>query len=186
MSHLQIDTPALLIDNKTVDSNISSMQQYADKHEVDLRPHTKTHKMPKLAERQKRAGAVGITVAKVGEAEVMAEAGLDDIFIANQIIGRSKVGRIRNLSEYINISFGVDSVYSVKEIDDVFDGADKKAEVLIEIEVGEKRSGIIEEHDFIELLEEIKNSTNVRFKGIFSHDGHTYKAATIDELKKTV
>ncbi|WP_462421067.1 alanine racemase [Salinicoccus sp. Marseille-QA3877] len=182
MSHTQLDTPALMIDNKILNRNIISMQDYADRHKVDLRPHTKTHKMPELAQRQKRAGAVGITVAKVGEAEVMAESGLDDIFIANQIIGKSKVERIRNLSKSISISFGVDSLYSVKEIDEVFEGADNKAQVLIEIEVGEKRSGIIEEHDFIELLKEIKNSENVSFKGVFSHDGHTYKAGTIDEL----
>lgn len=182
MGYTQIDTPALLIDKNILDSNISSMQKYSDKHKVDLRPHTKTHKMPKLAHKQKRAGAVGITVAKVGEAEVMADSGLNDIFIANQIIGRSKVERIRKLSESISISFGVDSVYSVREIDEVFEGAEKKAQVLIEIEVGEKRSGIIEESDFIELLDVVKNSENVRFKGVFSHDGHTYKAATIDEL----
>ncbi|WP_052255854.1 alanine racemase [Salinicoccus sp. YB14-2] len=184
MGHTQIDTPALLIDNTILNRNIDSMQQYADKHKVALRPHTKTHKMPKLAMKQKEAGAVGITVAKTGEAEVMAEAGLDDIFIANQIIGKSKVVRIRKLAESINISFGVDSIYSVEEVDEVFEGAEKKAEVLIEIEVGEKRSGIIEEQDFIELLDAIKNSMNVRFKGVFSHDGHTYKAATIDELKE--
>ncbi len=183
MSYRQIDTPALLIDNKILNRNIDAMQQYADEHKVDLRPHTKTHKMAELAIKQKKAGASGITVAKTGEAEVMAEAGIDDIFIANQVIGRAKVERIRKLSESINVSFGVDSIYSVKEIDEVFEGADKKAEVLIEIEVGEKRSGIIEEDDFIELLDAVKDSMNVRFKGVFSHDGHTYKAASVDKLK---
>lgn len=184
MAYTQIDTPALLIDNKILNRNIDSMQQYADEHKVNLRPHTKTHKMPELAKRQLEAGASGITVAKVGEAEVMAEAGLDDIFIANQVIGRTKLERIRKLSKSINISFGVDSIYSVEEIDEVFEGADNKAEVLIEIEVGEKRSGIIEEDDFIILLDAVKNSMNVSFKGVFSHDGHTYKAAAIDELKE--
>lgn len=184
MNDIQVDTPALLIDRKILKQNITSMQEYADRKGVNLRPHTKTHKMPKLAKMQMEAGAAGITVAKVGEAEVMAEAGIRDIFIANQIIGRSKVGRIRKLSESVSISFGVDSIYSVKEIDEVFEGADEKANVMIEIEVGEKRSGIIQPDDFTALLDEIKNSRNVSFKGVFSHDGHTYKAQTTDELKE--
>ncbi|CAM4168752.1 alanine racemase [Lacicoccus alkaliphilus] len=184
MKTMQVETPALLIDHKILKRNLTSMQGYADRSGVNLRPHTKTHKMPRLAKMQLEAGAAGVTVAKVGEAEIMAEAGIDDIFIANQIIGRSKVERIRRLTGAVNISFGVDSVYSVKEIDGVFEGADKKAEVLIEVEVGEKRSGIIMRNDFITLLDEIKNSRNVRFKGVFSHDGHTYKASTIDRLKE--
>ena len=184
MRDIQVDTPALLIDRKILRRNLTSMQEYADRSGVNLRPHTKTHKMPKLAKMQLEAGAAGITVAKVGEAEAMAEAGMDDIFIANQIIGRSKLERIRSLSGLVNVSFGVDSIYSVKEIEEVFEGADKKAEVLIEIEVGEKRSGVIRRDDFITLLDEINNSRNVRFKGVFSHDGHTYKAATIDLLKE--
>ncbi len=184
MKDIQLETPALLIDREILKRNIASMQAYADRSGVNLRPHTKTHKMPKLAKLQVEAGASGITVAKVGEAEVMAEAGIEDIFIANQIIGRPKVERIRKLSESVNISFGVDSIYSVKEIDGVFEGADKKAQVLIEIEVGEKRSGIIKQDDFTALLDAIKNSRNVSFRGVFSHDGHTYKAATIDILKE--
>ena len=85
----QLDTPSLLIDMDLVQSNITAMQKKADKYGVALRPHTKTHKMPELAKLQLAAGASGITVAKVGEAEVMAATGISDIFIANQIIGVS-------------------------------------------------------------------------------------------------
>ena len=97
---------------------------------------------------QEEMGATGIAVAKVGEAEVMARNGLKDIFIANEIVGKSKLERIRKLSETIDISFGIDSAYQVREIEEVFEGASKKAQVLVEIEVGEQRSGIIEEDDF--------------------------------------
>ena len=107
------------------------MSDYAGKQNVKLRPHTKTHKMPHIAMEQVRSGAEGITVAKVGEAEIMAIYGLDDIFIANQIAGRKKLERIRKLAEQINISFGVDSIHHIEEIDKVFEGAGKKAQVLI-------------------------------------------------------
>lgn len=91
MKGKDLDTPSLLIDREIMMDNINKMQAYANKYHVDLRPHTKTHKMPKLAKLQEEAGATGITVAKVGEAEVMAEHGLDDIFIANQIVGEVKL-----------------------------------------------------------------------------------------------
>jgi Predicted amino acid aldolase or racemase len=181
MNYKDIDTPALLIDETVLNKNLEYMGDYAKKQNVQLRPHTKTHKMPYLAMKQREHGATGITVAKVGEAEIMAVYGLKDIFIANQIVGKQKLERIKKLAEQINISFGVDSVHHIEEIDEVFEGADKKAQVLIEIEVGEERSGIIEEIDYKLLLNSIRASKNVELKGIFSHDGHTYKAVDKDD-----
>ncbi|MBD8069701.1 D-TA family PLP-dependent enzyme [Bacillus sp. PS06] len=184
MKYDEIDTPALLIDRDTMMGNLLSMQDYANKYNVHLRPHTKTHKMPKLASLQEELGAKGITVAKVGEAEVMAQNGLNNIFIANEIVGKTKLNRIRQLAETIDISFGIDNTYQVREIEDVFDGAKKKAQVLVEIEVGEQRSGIIEESDFHTLLECVKSCNNIELLGIFSHDGHSYKAENWDECKE--
>ena len=184
MKYFELDTPALLIDREIMMDNLRFMQNYANEHKVHLRPHTKTHKMPKLARLQEELGAVGITVAKVGEAEVMAKNGLKNIFIANEIVGKSKIQRIRKLAETIDISFGIDNIYQVTEIEEVFEGAEKKAQVLIEIEVGEQRSGIIEESDFRALLENVKACKHVELRGIFSHDGHSYKAENIDECKE--
>lgn len=184
MRFTELETPALLIDREIMMDNIKFMQNYANKYKVNLRPHTKTHKMPKLASLQEEAGAKGIAVAKVGEAEVMAKNGLNDIFIANEIVGESKLTRIRVLSKNISISFGIDSIEQTEMIEKVFEGADQKAQVLIEIEVGENRSGIIEEADFIDLVNYIKTCKNVHLKGIFSHDGHSYKAENVDDCKK--
>lgn len=183
-SIVELDTPSLLIDREIMINNIKYMQDYANRNGVNLRPHTKTHKMPALAKLQVEAGAKGIAVAKVGEAEIMAQNGLDDIFIANEIVGEAKLTRIRELSKSINISFGIDSIEQTKMIEKIFSGSEKKAEVLIEIEVGEERSGIIEEADFIDLLNYIKNCKNVHLKGIFSHDGHSYKAKDLNDCKK--
>lgn len=176
-----IDTPALIIDREKMLANIKYMQDYADRHQVSLRPHTKTHKMPALAKLTEEYGAKGIAVAKVGEAEVMATAGLKDIFIANEIVGNIKWERIRKLAETIDISFGVDSPCQIEGIEKIFTNANKPAEVLIEIEVGENRSGIILERDFVKLLDTIKVCSHVHLKGVFSHDGNTYGAKNLLE-----
>jgi D-serine deaminase-like pyridoxal phosphate-dependent protein len=178
-----LDTPVLLIDKNIMMCNIKYMQNYADKQKVNLRPHTKTHKMPKLAQLQDEAGATGISVAKVGEAEVMAQYGIKDIFIANEIVGDTKLSRIKKLAESINISFGIDSIEHLKMIENVFLNGNKKADVLVEIEVGEERSGIIEEADFTKLLNYLKTCKNINLKGIFSHDGHSYKAKDLNQCK---
>jgi D-serine deaminase-like pyridoxal phosphate-dependent protein len=148
---------------------------------VALRPHTKTHKMPYIAKLQVDAGSCGIAVAKTGEAEVMAKNGIDDIFIANEIVGQKKLERISKLSQKISISFGVDSIFQVLEAEKIFSLDNNFANILVEIEVGENRSGIIEEVDFLKLLDTIKNCSHIKFKGIFSHDGNNYSARDIEE-----
>lgn len=184
MNYLELDTPALLIDRDIMMKNCRELQDYANRQNVDLRPHTKTHKMSKLALLQEEIGAKGIAVAKVGEAEIMASKGLRDIFIANEIVGDRKLDRIRRLGESINISFGLDSIEQAEMVERVFEGSKRKAHVLIEIEVGEERSGVVEEEYFIDLLNYLKVCKNIYLKGVFSHDGHSYGAESIEECKK--
>lgn len=183
MNYRELDTPTLLIDREIMLDNLRSMQDYANRVGVALRPHTKTHKMPRIANLQVKAGAAGIAVAKVGEAEVMAANGLSDIFIANEIVGEQKLERIRRLSESIDISFGVDSPCQVEGAELAFSSSAKPAELMIEIEVGENRSGIIEEKDFLILLDCIRKCPHVRFRGLFSHDGNSYGAKDIAECQ---
>lgn len=184
MNYRELDTPSLLIDNEVMLKNIKLMQEYADKNKVNLRPHTKTHKMPYLAKIQEKYGCKGITVAKVEEAEVMASQGMKDIFIANEIVGKIKLEKIIELSKNISISFGIDSIPQVKMIEEIFGEKEALANVLIEIEVGENRSGIIEEKDFIDLITYIKECKHVHLKGIFSHDGNSYNATNLEECKE--
>lgn len=181
MKFYELDTPSLLIDKKIMVKNLEDMQSFADRRGVSLRPHTKTHKMSRIALLQEELGASGITVAKVGEAEVLASNGLKDIFIANEIVGVKKLERIAALAEDISISFGIDSIEQAIEISSVFSSMTKPARVLIEIEVGENRSGVIEEGIFREILEYIKTTDSIEFLGVFSHDGHSYGARDIDE-----
>ena len=180
----QIDTPAILIDRDIMMENLRFMQNKANQYNVNLRPHIKTHRMPALAKLQMQEGAYGITVAKVGEAEVMAEHGLYNIFIANEIVGFSKLERIRALNRKINIRIGVDSEYHIDQLEQVFHGEEKGIEVLIEFEVGENRSGVITDEQLIHLANYIKSKKNVHLKGVFSHEGHSYKAKNAEECIK--
>ena len=180
----EIDTPALLVDYDIMLENIQAMQAKANRFGVGLRPHTKTHRSPEFAKLQMEAGAVGITVAKVGEAEVMAAHGLQNIFIANEIVGISKLQRIRSLHEQIDIALGVDDIFHIDQLEQVFAGASRPIRVLIEIEVGENRSGVIEKDKFIALVQYILTKKNVQLTGVFSHEGQSYSSASPEDCMR--
>jgi len=181
MHYKELDTPSLIIDKDIMLKNLQNMQKYADYNKVGLRPHTKTHKSSYLAQLQIETGAIGIAVAKVGEAEVMASKGIDNILIANEIVGEKKLKRIVNLSKSKNIVFGVDSIPQLVMIQQVFSSESAMANIVVEIEVGENRSGIIETEDFKLLLNHMKTCSNICFKGVFSHDGNSYSAKDKEE-----
>ena len=184
MKYFELDTPSLLIDKTRLERNLSDMQRYADESGAALRPHTKTHKCPEIAKMQLAAGACGIAVAKTGEAEVMAEHGIRDIFIANEIVGDLKLRRIAALCKRgVAISFGVDTPCQVERAERIFAEETVSVPVLIEIEVGENRSGIIEEADFLALLDTIRACPHVLFSGIFSHDGNSYGTENRETLE---
>lgn len=184
MHYMDLDTPYLLLDEKRLRKNLADMQAYADAHHVALRPHTKTHKMPAIAQMQMQQGACGIAVAKVGEAEEMARAGLADILIANEIVGIQKWQRMAALVKAgCQLSFGVDAPCQVTGAEAVFAETGVCVSVQIEIEVGEERSGIIRDEDFLALLAAIRSCPHIHFKGLFSHDGNTYRAKDLAECK---
>ena len=178
----ELDTPSLLADRGIMLDNLSYMLSYAKENGCTLRPHTKTHKTPRIAKLCEELGAVGIAVAKTEEAEVMAENGLSDIFIANEIAGAAKLERIKKLAQKINISFGADCVEHLKLAEQVFSDSPVPAQIMIEIEVGEVRSGVIKDEDFLKLLEFFKSAEHVVLRGLFSHDGNCYRAKDMEEL----
>lgn len=179
-----LDTPALLVDLDKVKENIRRMQAKANESGTALRPHTKTHKMPWLARLQVGAGAEGITVAKVGEAEAMAWAGLTDIFIANEIAGLPKLERLRILAEQgVRLALGVDCIFQAQQAGQVFRDPERPLRLRIEVEVGENRSGVLEQEQAVELAQYIAHSRTLAFDGIFCHEGHTYKAATLEDCR---
>jgi D-serine deaminase-like pyridoxal phosphate-dependent protein len=178
-----IDTPALLIDLEVVSRNLTWMQNKADMHGSALRPHIKTHKIPELALRQTRMGARGITVAKVSEAEVMAEAGIDDIFIANQIVTDEKLKRIVALSKKTQLSVGLDSVPAARKLSEICSAAGVSTDYLIEIDSGLNRCGVLPGKDTVELFQAVDTLPALKFKGIFTHAGQVYGADSLMEVE---
>jgi D-serine deaminase-like pyridoxal phosphate-dependent protein len=138
----RIDTPAPIVLADVMQDNIDRMQAFAAEHNLDVRPHVKTHKCVEIGRRQVKAGAVGITAGNVGEAEVFAAAGFDDIFIAYPIwTAGTKGPRIRKLAETIRLRIGVDSVAAINALADAMGEDAGRLEVVIEVDCGARRSG---------------------------------------------
>ena len=174
-----LETPSLLIDNDIALANIAMMQKKADSLGLKLRPHIKTHRMPYFAKLQMEAGACGIACAKIGEAEVMADNGIGDIFIANEVIGEDKYERLKALHRRVHVRVGIDNEVQLAQMEKVFATEARPLEVLIEYEVGEVRTGVTSDEQLTRLVKAIQSSKHVVLKGIFSHEGHTYKADSI-------
>src|SRR5438445_12272380 len=111
-----LDTPAVLIDLERLERNIARMAERAKAARVALRPHCKTHKLPEVARMQREAGASGITLAKIGEAEVFAERGFDDIFLAYPIVGQAKARRLLALADRARLAVGADSAAGARTL----------------------------------------------------------------------
>ncbi len=179
-----IDTPSLLVDMDVLEANIANVQAIADRHGVRLRPHVKTHKTPLLAHKQLAAGAVGITCAKLTEAEVFAQAGIGDIFIANEIIRPRKVERLLRLARYVNLTVGVDSVESAQPLSDAANAVGQTLRVRIEVDTGLGRCGVPPGEAAVRLAEQIAAMPGLVLDGLFIHEGHAGRAETRDELER--
>ncbi len=164
-----VDTPALLIDLDTVDRNIGRMQEYCDAHGVALRPHIKTHKIPALAHRQVAAGARGITCQKIGEAEVMAAAGLDDILITYNIIGAAKLDRLARLAHTIDVKVTADDAAVVAGLAAMARAAGVTLPVLVECDTGLGRAGVQTPEQALELARRIADEEGLRFLGLMTY-----------------
>jgi len=184
MNYLELDTPALLIEKQTMLGNIKKMQHIADASGVKLRPHTKTHKIPEIAKLQIESGASGIAVAKLSEAEIMADAGIDDIQIANIIVGSKKIKRLLNLKKRVkSLSCNVDSVEAAIAISEIFEKENCWLDVFIEINSGHNRSGLNEYKDIYQLAKTIQDLLGINLIGLFTHAGQAYAADSQDEIK---
>ncbi|TAH52874.1 MAG: hypothetical protein EYC68_05715 [Chloroflexota bacterium] len=184
MHKFDLDTPALVIDWDIMQRNICAMQQVADDAGVKLRPHTKTHKTPLISHLQMRAGAKGITVAKLGEAEVMNAGGVDDILIAFPLQGAPKMERLLYLAERANVRVSLDSRQVAQDISDAAHARGAKIGMYVEVDVGLGRVGTMHHEGARDLVREIVELPGVEFLGIMTHAGHTYKAKSLEEIRQ--
>ncbi len=168
----ELDTPAVIVDLDVMERNLSRMADYCRQHQLQLRPHTKSHKIPELAKRQIASGAHGITVAKLGEAEVMLSAGITDILIAYPIVGREKTERLARLAEQAHITVALDSEDAAREISRAATQQGTNIDILVEMDVGFNRCGLGNEADLLTLALAVDALPGVKFKGLMFFPGH--------------
>lgn len=170
---VEIDTPALIVSEEILHRNIAEMQSFANSVGVNLRPHIKTHKTPQIARLQIAAGAVGITCAKVGEAEVMVnEAGVEDILLAYPVFGEPKYRRIVALMEKARIAIALDSVEAANALSEAMARHDRTIEVYIEINTGQNRSGVMAGEEAVTFALDVARRPGLKLVGIMTHEGH--------------
>jgi D-serine deaminase-like pyridoxal phosphate-dependent protein len=138
-----VATPALVIDLDAMERNLEAMAVFARSHGVRLRPHAKMHKSAALARAQMAAGAVGVCVQKVSEAEVLADAGIPDIFISNEVIDAAKLMRVADLAGRITLAIAVDSTLGIDRLAEACKANGSTPSVFVEIDVGQGRCGVV-------------------------------------------
>ena len=169
---LDLPTPALVLDLDVLENNLRAMQARADALGVRLRPHVKTHKCVEIAELQRAAGAVGITVSTLAEARVFAEAGFEDIVWAFPL-NLSRIGEAAELSGAIDLGVTIDSCAAVEALE----GAGVPFAVWLEIDCGYGRSGVPYDSDRVgRLAARIAGAERLTLRGCLTHAGHAYAA----------
>lgn len=181
---MELDTPSLLLDRVASDRNIAKMADYFRDRPAKLRPHFKNHKCIQLAKRQLQAGStVGMTCAKLGEAEVLVDHGFADILIANQVVGRDKVERLAQLATRARLAVAVDHLEQAKALADAAVRQDAVFGVLVEIDIGMGRCGIQPGSTAVELVQRILELPGIRFAGLHAYEGHLVNV--LDRAQRT-
>jgi D-serine deaminase-like pyridoxal phosphate-dependent protein len=165
----ELETPVLTADLDAIERNISRMQAYCDEHGVELRPHIKTHKLPELARLQLEAGAVGITCQKLGEAEVMADAGIEDILLSFPLVGSAKAERLAALAGRVKMTVVGDSAAVAEGLSPVLARQGVEVDFLVECDTGLGRTGVQSPEEAAALAELVDGLEGLRFAGLMTY-----------------
>jgi D-serine deaminase-like pyridoxal phosphate-dependent protein len=176
-----LDTPVLLIDADKLERNLKRMQDIAAEAGIAYRPHAKSHKSPILAQMQIDAGACGICCAKLGEAEVMAAAGIPDILITTPVVGRSKLQRLANAAQQSHITVVADDADNLSDLAAAAQTAGIRLDVLIEVDVGQGRCGVAPGPEAARLAKLIGDTQWLRFRGLQGYQGLIQMTAAMTE-----
>jgi len=168
-----LQTPALLLDVGRLEHNVREMADLCHTHGKALRPHVKSHKTIEIAARQRQLGAVGLTAAKLGEAEVFADAGFDDLFICYPLVGAGKLRRLMMLAQRVRVSTIVDDVDAATELAAAARAAETTIEVLLKIDLGMHRVGVAEPQ-VDRLAHAVATLSGLSLRGVCIHEGETY------------
>lgn len=172
-SVMELDTPALLVDLDIMEENISRMAGCFSENNVQWRPHTKGVKVPAIARKEISAGAIGVTCAKLGDAEAMVAGGIDNILIANQVVGQPKLKRLASLVEAgANVIVAVDSGEHADSLDAAAKRAGLQFQVVVELNVGMERCGVLPGQPALELARIVHDFPGLQLRGLMGWEGH--------------
>jgi len=172
MNYKNLETPALLLDLDLMEKNISRMSDYFSSRSAKLRPHVKNHKTPIIALKEIDAGAVGVAVAKLEEAEVMAWSGIHNIMIMNQIVTEEKIDRLLSLSKHAQVIVAVDNQDNVSKLSSMARSRGLSLDVVIEVDIGHHRAGVKPGKDALVLAQKVVSTRNLKFRGLGGYQGH--------------
>ncbi|MDP6708497.1 MAG: DSD1 family PLP-dependent enzyme [Alphaproteobacteria bacterium] len=182
----EIETPALIVDLDAFERNLQRMANAVAETPSRLRPHAKTHKCPAVARRQVALGAVGVCCQKVGEAEAMVQGGIRDVLVSNQIVGRRKLGRLVALAREAKLAVCADDAGNVADLAAAAEAGGVTLDVLVEIDVGTHRCGVLPGAPALALAQAIDASANLRFAGLQAYHGRAQHIRDYDERRRAI
>jgi D-serine deaminase-like pyridoxal phosphate-dependent protein len=180
----EIETPAAVVDADRLEHNLSRWQEHCDRHGLANRPHVKTHRCVEIAHRQLSLGAVGITCQKLSEAETMADAGCSDILVAFNIVGASKLERLRRLLQRVALAVSVDDAKLLPGLAGAATGGSRELGVLVDCDTGLGRTGVLEPEAAADLAVAVDRHDGLRFDGFLTYPAPetalSFLAAAVD------
>jgi D-serine deaminase-like pyridoxal phosphate-dependent protein len=181
-----VDTPALLIELEAFEKNLKHMAEVIRGTGVRLRPHAKTHKCPIIALRQMAYGAVGVCCQKVGEAEAMVYGGVSDVFVSNEVAGRSKVERLVALTKQAQVAVCCDDPSHVADYSEVAQKYGVELDVFVELNVGGNRCGLAPGEPILELVQQVLEAPSLRFAGLQAYHGAAQHLRAVNERREAI
>ena len=176
-----LDTPGFIIDMDAMERNISVMADYFSGRPANLRPHMKHHKTPEIAQLQIAAGAIGVCCQKLGEAEAMADGGINNILITYEILGQSKIRRLIGLGRRVDLMVTVDDPVNVKNLSEAAVAGGTTLGILVDINCGQNRCGVDPGRPGVDLARLISSSPGLALRGINGYEGHLQAVADLEE-----
>ncbi len=169
----ELITPALILDLDVARKNITNMAEYMSRFPAKLRPHIKVHKSPELGRMQMEAGeSIGLTTATVWEAVVMVRGGIDDILVANEVVGEEKIRTLADLAREAHIIVAIDDMQNAEELSSAALKAESTLGVLIDLDVGMERCGVRTKEAALHLVQHVSKLRGLRFEGMMGYEGH--------------
>lgn len=181
-----VDTPALLVDLDAFERNIDLMAKNVESFGVRLRPHAKTHKCAVIARLQMAQGAVGVCCQKVSEAEALVYGGVDDVLVSNEIVGAKKLERLAGLARHARVGVCVDDPGNVVALEQAATRTGVSLDVLVEINVGADRCGVVPGDPALALAQKVAQSRHLRFAGLQAYQGRAQHLREFDQRRTAI